>query len=53
MSDVRWAGLERGQVLCKPGSAKPHTKFEDKAYILTKEKGRRIVGAGCISRIIA
>ena len=30
-------GVERGQVLCKPGSVKPHTKFEAEAYILTKE----------------
>ena len=29
-------GVERGQVLCKPGSVKPHTKFEAEAYILTK-----------------
>ncbi len=31
-------GVERGQVLCKPGSVKPHTKFEAEAYILTKKK---------------
>src|SRR4030095_1543854 len=29
--------VERGQVLCKPGSVKPHTKFKAEAYILTKE----------------
>ena len=34
-------GIERGQVLCKPGSVKPHTKFESEAYILTKEEGGR------------
>ena len=34
-------GVERGQVLCKPGSVKPHTKFEAEAYILTKEEGGR------------
>ena len=34
-------GIERGQVLCKPGSVKPHTKFEAEAYILTKEEGGR------------
>lgn len=34
-------GIERGQVLCKPGSIKPHTKFKAKAYILTKEEGGR------------
>jgi elongation factor Tu len=33
--------VERGQVLCKPGSVKPHTKFEAQAYILTKEEGGR------------
>ncbi len=30
-------GVERGQVLCKPGSVKPHTRFLAEAYILTKE----------------
>ena len=34
-------GVERGQVLCKPGSVKPHTKFTAEAYILTKEEGGR------------
>jgi elongation factor Tu len=34
-------GVERGQVLCKPGSVSPHTKFEAEAYILTKEEGGR------------
>ena len=34
-------GVERGQVLCKPGSITPHTKFEAEAYILTKEEGGR------------
>ena len=34
-------GVERGQVLAKPGSVKPHTKFEAEAYILTKEEGGR------------
>jgi elongation factor Tu len=34
-------GIERGQVLCKPSSVKPHTKFEAEAYILTKEEGGR------------
>ena len=33
--------VERGQVLAKPGSIKPHTKFEAEAYILTKEEGGR------------
>jgi elongation factor Tu len=34
-------GVERGQVLCKPGSVKPHTRFMAEAYILTKEEGGR------------
>ncbi|CFX02262.1 protein chain elongation factor EF-Tu, possible GTP-binding factor (duplicate of tufA) [Candidatus Filomicrobium marinum] len=33
--------VERGQVLCKPGSIKPHKKFKAEAYILTKEEGGR------------
>ena len=33
--------VERGQVLCKPGSVKPHKKFEAEVYILTKEEGGR------------
>ena len=33
--------VERGQVLCKPGSITPHTEFEGKAYILSKEEGGR------------
>ena len=33
--------VERGQVLCKPGTVKPHTKFKAEAYILTKEEGGR------------
>ncbi len=34
-------GVERGQVLCKPGSITPHTKFVAEAYILTKDEGGR------------
>jgi elongation factor Tu len=34
-------GVERGQVLCKPGSVTPHTEFEAEVYILTKEEGGR------------
>ncbi|MCR4281639.1 MAG: elongation factor Tu, partial [Bauldia sp.] len=34
-------GVERGQVLCKPGSVTPHTHFKAEAYILTKEEGGR------------
>ena len=33
--------VERGQVLCKPGSITPHTQFEAEVYILTKEEGGR------------
>ena len=33
--------IERGQVLAKPGSVHPHTKFEGKVYILTKDEGGR------------
>jgi elongation factor Tu len=33
--------VERGQVLCKPGSVKPHTKFKAEAYVLTKDEGGR------------
>ncbi len=33
--------VERGQVLCKPGSVTPHTKFTAEAYILTKDEGGR------------
>ena len=33
--------IERGQVICKPGTIKPHTKFKGQVYILTKEEGGR------------
>ncbi|WP_461481890.1 elongation factor Tu [Porticoccus sp.] len=33
--------VERGQVLCKPGSIKPHTKFEAEIYVLSKDEGGR------------
>ena len=33
--------IERGQVLAKPGSIKPHTKFKAEVYVLTKEEGGR------------
>ena len=33
--------VERGQVLCKPGSIKPHTKYECEVYILSKDEGGR------------
>src|SRR2546430_14757070 len=33
--------IERGQVIAKPGSITPHTKFKAEAYVLTKEEGGR------------
>ena len=33
--------VERGQVIAKPGSVKPHTKFKAEVYVLTKEEGGR------------
>jgi len=33
--------IERGQVICKPGSIKPHTKFMSEVYVLSKEEGGR------------
>jgi elongation factor Tu len=33
--------VQRGQVLCKPGSIKPHTKFEAEIYVLSKDEGGR------------
>ena len=33
--------VQRGQVLCKPGSINPHTKFESEVYVLTKDEGGR------------
>ena len=38
---VEKEGIERGQVICKPGSIKPHTKFKGQVYVLTKEEGGR------------
>ncbi len=34
-------GIERGQVICKPGSINPHTEFTSQVYVLTKEEGGR------------
>ncbi len=34
-------GIERGQVLCQPGSINPHTKFHGQVYVLTKDEGGR------------
>ena len=38
---VQRTDVERGQVLCKPGSIHPHTKFKAQVYVLTKEEGGR------------
>ncbi|MDE7121120.1 MAG: elongation factor Tu, partial [Oscillospiraceae bacterium] len=38
---VQRKDVERGQVLCKPGSIKPHTKFSGQVYVLKKEEGGR------------
>ena len=38
---VTRADIERGQVLCKPGSIHPHTKFVGQVYVLKKEEGGR------------
>ena len=38
---IKREDIERGQVLCKPGSVTPHTKFTGEIYVLTKEEGGR------------
>ncbi|MCM1022675.1 MAG: elongation factor Tu [Prevotella sp.] len=38
---VQRSDIERGQVLCKPGSIHPHTKFKGQVYVLKKEEGGR------------
>jgi elongation factor Tu len=38
---VERTGIERGQVICKPGSIHPHTKFEARVYVLKKDEGGR------------
>ena len=38
---VQRTEIQRGQVICKPGSIKPHTKFTAEVYVLTKEEGGR------------
>ncbi len=38
---IQRTDIERGQVLCKPGSINPHTKFHGQVYILTKDEGGR------------
>src|SRR5207247_2284986 len=52
--------VERGQVLAKPGSVRPHTTFAGQVYILSKEEGLRFairegghtVGAGVVTTIV-
>jgi len=41
LRDARKEDIERGQVLCKPGSISPHTNFRAEVYFLTKEEGGR------------
>ena len=43
--------IERGQVLCKPGSINPHTKFVGQVYVLTEKEGGRTVGSGVVAEI--
>ena len=38
---IKREDVERGQVLCKPGSVKPHTEFSAEVYVLSKEEGGR------------
>jgi elongation factor Tu len=38
---IEKAQLERGQVICAPGSITPHTKFKAQVYVLTKDEGGR------------
>ncbi len=38
---IKKEDVERGQVICKPGSLKPHTKFKGQVYVLSKEEGGR------------
>jgi elongation factor Tu len=38
---IKKEDIERGQVVCKPGSIKPHTKFKGQVYVLSKEEGGR------------
>ena len=38
---IKREDIERGQILCKPGSVTPHTKFVGEIYVLTKEEGGR------------
>ena len=44
--------VERGQVLAKPGSIQPHTKFEAQIYVLTADEGGRTIASGQVTKII-
>ncbi|MBL4809543.1 MAG: elongation factor Tu [Phycisphaerales bacterium] len=41
MRGIEKEGITRGQVICKPGSILPHTKFKGQVYVLTKDEGGR------------
>ena len=41
LRSIEKTGIERGQVVCAPGSIKPHKKFKAKLYVLTKDEGGR------------
>ena len=41
LRDIAKTDIERGQVLCKPGSIHPHTKFTGQVYVLSKDEGGR------------
>ena len=45
--------VERGQVLAKPGSITPHTKFTATIYVLSKDEGGRTVASGTVDEILA
>jgi len=41
MRGIKRDDIQRGQVVCKPGTIKPHKKFQAEIYVLTKEEGGR------------
>jgi len=41
MRGIKRTDIQRGQVVCKPGTVKPHKKFQAEIYVLTKEEGGR------------
>jgi elongation factor Tu len=49
---VKREEVERGQVLAKPGSIKPHKHFKSEVYVLGKDEGGRTVGAGAVTDIV-